>query len=158
MGKKDLENKIIKFIGDPEKRIQEDFLRIIRFIRFSVQYNYQKFEPSTLKAIKLNLTGIHKISKERVLTELIKILKLQNFNMISTNNELKTIFNLIFPELKYLDRLKKINKVNSKINMETDILLAILLTDNSKNHEYFCHKYSPSKYIKEKLNFINKNI
>ena len=40
--------------------------------------------------------------------------------------------------------------------METDILLAILLTDNSKNHEYFCHKYSPSKYIKEKLNFINK--
>ena len=156
LGKKDLENKIIKFIGDPEKRIQEDFLRIIRFIRFSVQYNYQKFEPSTLKAIKLNLTGIHKISKERVLTELIKILKLQNFKMISTNNELKTIFNLIFPELKYLDRLKKINKVNSKISVETDILLAILITDNSKNHEYFCHKYSPSKYIKEKLNFINK--
>ena len=73
--------------------------------------------------------------------------------MISTNNELKTIFNLIFPELKYLDRLKKINKVNSKINMETDILLAILLTDNSKNHEYFCHKYNPSKYIKEKIKF-----
>ena len=90
-----------------KKEFKKIFLRIIRFIRFSVQYNYQKFEPSTLKAIKLNLTGIQKISKERVLTELIKILKLQNFNMISTNNELKTIFNLIFPELKYLDRLKK---------------------------------------------------
>ena len=65
LGKKDLENKIIKFIGDPEKEFREDFLRIIRFIRFSVQYNYQKFEPSTLKAIKLNLTGIQKNFKRK---------------------------------------------------------------------------------------------
>ena len=48
---KDLENKIIKFIGDPEKRIQEDFLRIIRFIRFSVQYNYQKLSHQHLKQL-----------------------------------------------------------------------------------------------------------
>ena len=37
-GTKDLENGIIKFIGDPSKRIEEDYLRIIRYIRFSLQY------------------------------------------------------------------------------------------------------------------------
>ena len=41
-GVKDLENNIIKFIGDPVKRIEEDFLRIVRFIRFSLQSNFFK--------------------------------------------------------------------------------------------------------------------
>ena len=34
-----LNNNIVKFIGDPQTRIEEDFLRIIRFLRFSIQYN-----------------------------------------------------------------------------------------------------------------------
>ena len=38
LGAKDLKNRVVKFIGDPEKRIEEDYLRIIRFIRFVIQY------------------------------------------------------------------------------------------------------------------------
>ena len=38
-GVNDLNNKIVKFIGDPQTRIEEDFLRIIRFLRFTIQYN-----------------------------------------------------------------------------------------------------------------------
>ena len=64
MGTVDLKNKNVKFIGDPFKRIEEDYLRIIRFIRFKVMYN-NKVEQTTNDAIKQNLDGIKKISKER---------------------------------------------------------------------------------------------
>ena len=62
---KDLQNNVVKFIGDPVKRIEEDYLRIIRFIRFSIQYDHNTLESSTINAIKLNLIGIKKLSKER---------------------------------------------------------------------------------------------
>ena len=63
LGVKDLMNHTIKFIGDPQKRIEEDYLRIIRFIRFSLEYE-SKIEQTTIEAIKMNLDGIRKISKE----------------------------------------------------------------------------------------------
>ena len=76
MGTVDLKNKNIKFIGDPQKRIEEDYLRIVRFIRFKVMYDIV-VEPTTSDAIKQNLDGIKKISKERILIELLKILSLK---------------------------------------------------------------------------------
>ena len=82
MGKADLKNNIVKFIGDPQKRIEEDYLRIIRFIRFKIMYDIS-VERTTSTAIKQNLDGIKKISKERILIELLKILDLQNFLKIN---------------------------------------------------------------------------
>ena len=115
LGIDDLKNNNIKFIGDPQKRIEEDYLRIIRFIRFSLEY-MSSVENNTLKIIKTNLDGIRKISKERILSELIKILKTSNFLDIINNHELKLIFELIFPEIKYLERLKHIKSLkNSSI-------------------------------------------
>ena len=38
MGTVDLKNNNVKFIGDPQKRIEEDYLRIIRFLRFKIMY------------------------------------------------------------------------------------------------------------------------
>ena len=102
MGKADLKNKIVKFIGDPQKRIEEDYLRIIRFIRFKIMYDIT-VEPTTSNAIKQNLDGIKKISKERILIELMKILDLQNFLKINESGNLKEIFSMIFPEFLYLN-------------------------------------------------------
>ena len=62
-GVNDLKNGVVKFIGDPQTRIEEDFLRIIRFVRFSMQYN-SLIEQSTVNAIKLNLNGIKKFQKK----------------------------------------------------------------------------------------------
>ena len=50
----DLQNNSVKFIGDPQKRIEEDYLRIIRFIRFKIMYD-SKVDASTSQVIKLNL-------------------------------------------------------------------------------------------------------
>ena len=156
-GKTDLENKIVKFIGDPQKRIEEDYLRIIRFIRFKIMYNL-KIEPTTSKAIKLNLNGIKKISKERILVELYKILGLKNFMSLNESTELKEIFTLIFPEFKNLKRLERLIKIcdYSKLNM--NLLLATLLIDDQETHEYFGHKYNISNNIKENLNSLAKNL
>ena len=52
MGTVDLKNKNIKFIGDPQKRIEEDYLRIVRFIRFKVMYDIV-VEPTTTLCVKV---------------------------------------------------------------------------------------------------------
>jgi len=155
-GANDLKNKVVKFIGDPFKRIEEDYLRIIRFIRFSLDYA-EVVEKKNIDVIKLNLNGIKKISKERILSELFKILKTKNFIKLNSNEYLKEVFLLIFPEFKYLERLKKLNKIDNISSLNNEILLAILLIDKKNNHEYFLHKYNVSNHLKDKLNLIFKN-
>ena len=157
MGTVDLKNNNVKFIGDPQKRIEEDYLRIIRFVRFKIMYN-NKVESTTNEAIKRNLNGIKKISKERILIELYKILDLKKFINLSESAYLKEIFTLVFPEfdnLKRLDRLKKICD-HSQINKE--LLLAVLLIDEKDSHEYFGHKYNVSNNIKDNLCLLAKNL
>ena len=155
-GKNDLKINNVKFIGDPQKRIEEDYLRIIRFIRFKIIYNF-KMEQTTINAIKLNLTGIKKISKERILVELYKILDLNNFINLNENTELKEIFSLIFPEFKNLKRLERLIKICGNLQVKRNLLLAILLIDDKDSHEYFSHKYNISNDIKENLNSFAKN-
>jgi len=156
-GTVDLKNNNVKFIGDPQKRIEEDYLRIIRFIRFKIMYD-AKVETSTNNAIKLNLNGIKKISKERVLVELYKILKLKNFMMLNESSNLKEIFNLIFPEFENLQRLDRLNKICNHSQLNRNLILATLLIDDKKSHEYFGHKYSISNNIKDSLNLFAKNL
>ena len=155
-GKNDLKNKIVKFIGDPQKRIEEDYLRIIRFIRFKIMYDF-KLEPTTCKAIKLNLSGVKKISKERILVELYKILNLKNFMNLNQSTDLKEIFTLIFPEFKNLRRLERLIKICDYTQVSMNLLLAILLIDDQDTHEYFGHKYNISNKIKDNLNSLVKN-
>ena len=154
LGINDLNNNLVKFIGDPQTRIEEDFLRIIRFLRFSIQYN-STVETSTIKAIKLNLNGIKSISKERILTELNKILRLNNFLKIVDNKNLFEIFMLIFPEFENLNKLKKFQLIKNYIENSNILLLSIMLLGDKNNHEYFSHKYKVSNNIIENLILLN---
>ena len=56
-GKEDLEKGNINFIGDGDKRIKEDYLRILRYLRFFLFYSKQKHDPETLKIIKKIFEG-----------------------------------------------------------------------------------------------------
>ena len=156
-GVNDLKNKNVKFIGDPNKRIQEDYLRIIRFIRFKIMYDF-KIEPTTLNSIKRNLDGIKKISKERILIELYKILTLKRFIDLNNSTDLKEIFILIFPEFENLKRLERLTQICDFSQLNKTLLLAVLLIDDKKSHEYFGHKYNVSNLIKEKLDLYDKNL
>ena len=153
----DLQNNNVKFIGDPQKRIEEDYLRIIRFIRFKIMYD-SKVETSTSQAIKLNLNGVKKISKERILVELFKILDLKKFISLNENEYLKEIFSLIFPEFNNYERLDRLKKIYKNLYIEKNILLAVLLIDEKNNHEYFAHKYNIANNIKENLNLLARDL
>ena len=158
-GREDLKNNEIKFIGDSFTRIEEDYLRIIRFIRFSLHYNIKRSDLKIIEAIKLNLNGIKNLSKERILSELYKIFKLKNINVFLENKEIKNIFLIIFPEFKYLNRLEKflyLLKVNI-LTQTPEIIFSILLVDEKDNYEYFYHKYKTSNKLKKDLSFIASN-
>ena len=72
-GRKDLEKKIIRAVGEPEDRFKEDALRMMRAVRLSCQLNFT-IEPKTERAIKKMAGSIKFISQERIRDELIKIL------------------------------------------------------------------------------------
>ena len=156
-GAQDLKEKKIKFIGDPEKRIQEDYLRILRFLRFSIQYEDFSREDQTFKVIQKNLNGVAKLSKERIFSELNKIINLDNVRDIFSNKELCEIFKIIFPEIRYIDRLKGMNHEIYKkfVKSDNNLLLGLLLVDHTDNHVYFSYKYKVSNYLKENLIFFH---
>lgn len=72
-GRSDLNNKIVKTVGNANERFQEDALRIIRGVRFACQLNFE-IDDITLKAMKTNRDLISNISMERIREELNKIL------------------------------------------------------------------------------------
>ena len=155
----DLQNKIIKFIGSSEERIQEDYLRILRYFRFFTQYSNLEHDQEVIRSIKKYINGINKVSNERIFNELKKILSLQNIYNLFSNEESKEIILNIFPQFKYCERLEIINTLSKKIkfNYDSDLILALLILDQSSDYEYFCHKYKTSNNFKSRLKNISVN-
>jgi len=72
-GQKDLQDKLLKAVGNPEERFQEDALRMMRAVRIATQLGFN-IEDKTFEAIKKNVDLLDKISAERVRDELLKLL------------------------------------------------------------------------------------
>ncbi len=76
-GQIDLRDRLIRFIGNPEERIKEDHLRILRAVRFKNAFDFQ-YHPDTYQAIKKHVHLIENISRERIADELNKMIMSQN--------------------------------------------------------------------------------
>lgn len=72
-GRFDIDNKIVRTIGNPEKRFREDYLRLLRAVRFAANLHFD-LEPATQDAVKREASNIRHISVERIREELNKIL------------------------------------------------------------------------------------
>jgi len=70
-GAADLEKKVIRSVGDPNWRFQEDYLRILRALRFSARFEF-RIQSRTLEAAKANAQGLGQLSAERVRDEWFK--------------------------------------------------------------------------------------
>ena len=70
-GAQDLEKKLIRSVGDPNWRFQEDYLRILRALRFSARFEF-RIHARTLEAAKANVQGLAQLSAERVRDEWFK--------------------------------------------------------------------------------------
>ena len=95
-GQKDLSLKIIKMIGDPIKRIQEDPLRILRAIRFALDFDFQ-IDEELKNSIETNLNLLEKLNPDKIHQEIHKIK--------APKEKIEKIFSQ-FHILNYLDMVK----------------------------------------------------
>ena len=154
-GRQDLKNQSIKFIGDPEKRIQEDYLRILRYVRFFLNYSKLKHDLEIKKVIKKNIDGISKISSERLIEELKKIVLSKGFLNLAKDEFSIEIIQLIFPQLKNIRIFKNLDEHSISIINKKDFifLISIMIIDETDNTDYFLYKYNLSNEEKKELNF-----
>ena len=156
-GKKDIENGKVKFIGDIEVRIKEDYLRVLRYIRFFLNYSKDKHNPKIINIIKKNLSGVSTISSERLLDEFQKLLKSKGFYKITKNHDCLEIINLIFPQFKNISIFNRLNNFakNNFSRVDFIFLLSLLTIDGTDNVDYFIYKFNLSKKDKKRLLFLN---
>tara|TARA_B100000965_G_scaffold329772_1_gene293326 strand:- start:201 stop:1472 length:1272 start_codon:yes stop_codon:yes gene_type:complete len=157
-GKKDLEDGKISFIGDAEKRIKEDYLRILRYIRFFLNYSKHEHDRDITKIIKKNLEGVSKISSERLLDEFKKLFNSDRFLKLNEDEFCCEIIILIFPQFKNIHLLKNLHKYakdNIK-NIDFIFLISLLIADGTDNADYFIYKFNISKKDQKRILFLNE--
>ena len=152
-GKKDLENGKVIFVGDEEKRIKEDYLRILRYLRFFSNYSRAEHDVITLRNIKKNLNGVSKVSSERMLDEFKKIFISQSLYQLCLNRDSFELLQLIFPQFKNLEKIKRLNPLAKEKLKDIDFifLLGLLTIDETDNLDYFLFKYNISKKDQKRL-------
>jgi len=181
-GIEDILSKKIKCVGNPLERFSEDYLRMLRAIRFSTQLGY-KLDYDTFKAINILSKNIKYISVERIREELNKILKA---NIPSKGIKLLNITGVlkyIIPELEMYVRFNEQNSnldeecfnhiLNVVDNTESDLILRLCalfhdigkyetndLDDKDIDH-FYKHNVESSKIIKKimkRFKYDNKSI
>jgi tRNA nucleotidyltransferase/poly(A) polymerase len=154
-GIKDLKNKKINFIGSPDLRIKEDYLRILRFIRFSLEYNSNIKDHNIMRIINKNLRFLKFISQERLFIELKKILELKSLFTINNKNYFKKIISQVY-KIKFFERLNRVRILNKKLGLKFNYLqlLSILLVGYDKKYIHFFKEFRLSNKDKDYLNFI----
>jgi len=154
-GVEDLKNKKINFIGSPDLRIKEDYLRILRFIRFSLEYNSNIKDHNIMRIINKNLRFLKFISQERLFIELKKILELKSLFTINNKNYFKKIISQVY-KIKFFERLNRVRILNKKLGLKFNYLqlLSILLVGYDKKYIHFSKEFRLSNKDKDYLNFI----
>ena len=157
-GKKDLENGYINFIGNTDVRIKEDYLRILRYLRFFINYSKQPHNPETIRKLKINIGGISKLSKERLLDELRKIVSLTTLEKISKDRLILDLISVIFPELKNIKIFSKLHEDQKAFLVDTDFifLISLMIVDGTDNVDYFLYKFNISKKNQKRIKIIDE--
>jgi len=154
-GQEDLKRKILRFVGNPENRIKEDYLRILRLFRFSSQLKFQIDDDAAKKAIKYLPYMISFISTERIYTEMSKLIIGDGVSYIF--DKYKDLVFHVFPEIYLTYQFKQRNQYHIhdvythtiygidflKQFKDTTLSFAHLFHDVAKP---FCHSI---KYIKD---------
>jgi|TARA_Y100000385_G_scaffold20436_1_gene20193 poly(A) polymerase len=156
-GRKDLENGLVKFIGNSDIRIKEDYLRILRYLRFFTNYSKHPHNLELIRKLKMNIGGISKLSKERLFDELKKISQSENLEKIAKNKISLELLQIIFPELKNIIIFSKLNSYKRSILEENDFIfmLSLMIIDDSDNTDYFFYKFNISKKDQKRIKIIN---
>ena len=156
-GKKDLQNGFVNFIGNADTRIKEDYLRILRYLRFFLNYSKQPHNTNVIRSLKVNIDGISKLSKERLLDELKKICRLDTLEKLAKDKLSLELLNIIFPELKNIKIFSKLNEDKKTLLKEKDFifLLMLMIVDKTDNADYFLYKFNISKKNQKRIKVVD---
>ena len=97
-GEEDLKNNNLQFVNSPVTRIEEDYLRILRAVRFAVRFNMALDIP-TMNALISHKKKVHEISAERVTQELIKMFELNKTRAVLETLQTLHLLEELFPEV-----------------------------------------------------------
>lgn len=100
-GQKDLQEKIIRSVGNPKRRFEEDALRILRALRFSAVLGFE-VERENARAAEQKVELLQEISAERILTEITKLLAAPFAK--KSLSVCARVWNVIFSELQFLTK------------------------------------------------------
>ena len=160
-GISDIKKGILRFIGNPEKRIIEDNLRILRFFRFYSYYSYS-LDYKSLKACEKFANKICNLSKERIAKELKSLfeskyplnalLKMQSINIIQIIFGKKLSF-------KYLEIFYSINAIIHNYKFNYLVPIVILIIENNIDYKFLITKKEKnfvSILLKNRINEIDE--
>jgi poly(A) polymerase len=128
-GTQDLKNKIIRTPLDPDKTFSDDPLRMIRAVRFAAQLNFS-IDEDTFRSITENADRLTIVSKERISTELNKIIMCDHPSRGFILLEKAGLLRLILPEL---DNLKGVEKKEGKAHKD-NFIHSVKVLDNISRH------------------------
>jgi len=113
----DLRAGVVSFVGDPDARIQEDYLRILRFFRFQAWYGKAAPDETALEASARNKAGLKRLSSERVQKELLRLLEAEDPEPALKAMQRFDILEEILPAPLNLERLSRIIAIAKQSNI-----------------------------------------
>ena len=149
----DLEKGIVRFIGKPEQRIKEDYLRILRFFRFHSLFAKTPMDKKALKACIDNRDGLKNVSIERIRDEFIKILLTPNAaDVIKVMLDNEILGNWL-GKSEYTDNLDFLSKLEKSCNILPNAMrrLFVLYFPNKNLAENIAMRLHLTKRQKEML-------
>ncbi len=135
-GLEDLENGIVRFIGDPTERVKEDYLRILRYFRFQAGYGKGEADSDLLNILSDNADGLDAISKERITYELRRMLSYTNPLLAVKALEESGVRSYVVPvhfDVVGLERALDVEKMLS-IQKNSNLRLYVILKRNMMSH------------------------
>lgn len=112
-GEQDLRDGVVRFVGDPQQRIEEDVLRLLRFFRFHAYYAAGDFDAPSLAACRALASRVPRLSVERVWSEMKKLLAAPHpAPVVRTMAEIGALVSVL-PDPVGVDRLDRLVKVEN---------------------------------------------
>lgn len=127
-GAEDLANGVVKFVGNPIDRMQEDYLRMLRYFRFHGRIGGNEYDQDTCNAIKQCASGLNQISGERIWNEMGKILSGKNAGDVLYKMYELGVAQVLGLPVSSAARSQQVNDLCQKVNTPITIL-AFLLDD-----------------------------
>ena len=131
-GQKDIEGRNVRFIGNPDKRIKEDYLRILRYFRFLALLDKSEPDEAIIEIIKSNTDGLSVVSKERRWDELRAILNLPNPSIAKSYMSKIGLMDKYFNRTNINDAFSNLLEIENRIGINPNPILRLsLLASNS---------------------------